>query len=225
MAAALLSTRFLLFYGTGLNGFVKNLGWDHAYKVLLISFILWWFVVVIFLVGLQIALKWSVIGRLRPGAYDFDKSDYIQRWKMYTTMTWLTRRMGGNKVPGHVGGTMYVVWLFRAFGADIGEDVCLYPNGADPAMTEPDIVKIGDRAMLDSCSVIGHLNTRGFFRINPLRIGPDACLRANTRLQSGGEVGAGGRMLEHTLVMQGDIVDENGTVQGWPSEAVEYAGV
>ena len=81
-------------------------------------------------------------------------------------------------------------------------------------MTEPDVVTIGDRAMLDQCSIIGHINSRGKFTINQVRIGAGACLRSWTRLQSGAEVEERGRMLEHTLVLGGDIVDAGSSVQG-----------
>ena len=33
---------------------------------------------------------------------------------------------------------------FRWLGAKIGKKVCLYPNGGDPMMTEPDLVTLGN---------------------------------------------------------------------------------
>lgn len=36
-----------------------------------------------------------------------------------------------------------LVWYFRALGCKIGKNVCLYPTGGDPMMTEPDLVMIG----------------------------------------------------------------------------------
>jgi hypothetical protein len=49
-------------------------------------------------------------------------------------------------------------------GARIGENVCLYPNGGDPMMTEPDMVTIGSNSCIDNASLIAHINTRGVFR-------------------------------------------------------------
>ena len=52
------------------------------------------------------------------------------------------------------------VWFFRLMGADIGRNVCLYPNGADPPMTEPDLVTIQDNACIDDASLVCHINSR-----------------------------------------------------------------
>ncbi len=45
-------------------------------------------------------------------------------------------------------------------GATIGKNVCLYPNGADPPMTEPDLVLIEDNACVDDASLVCHINSR-----------------------------------------------------------------
>jgi hypothetical protein len=42
-----------------------------------------------------------------------------------------------------IHGSQYLVWYFQCLGATIGKNVCLYPNGGDPMMTEPDLVTIG----------------------------------------------------------------------------------
>ena len=43
-----------------------------------------------------------------------------------------------------LNGSQYLVWYFKLLGCSIGENVCLYPNGGDPMMTEPDLVAIKD---------------------------------------------------------------------------------
>ena len=63
-----------------------------------------------------------------------------------------------------IQGSQYLVWYFRALGANIGNNVCLYPNGGDPMMTEPDLVTIEDFVGVDDASLVGHINTRGIFR-------------------------------------------------------------
>ena len=57
-------------------------------------------------------------------------------------------------------GTLLQVWFFRLMGAAIGKNVCLYPNGADPPMTEPDLVTIQDNACVDDASLVCHINSR-----------------------------------------------------------------
>jgi hypothetical protein len=66
----------------------------------------------------------------------------------------------GHAIPAYLQGSQYLVWYFRALGAKIGDRVCLYPNGASPMMTEPDLVTIGDLAGVDHASLVAHINTK-----------------------------------------------------------------
>ena len=213
---ALLSLRYII-------GLKENIGWAHFMRKYTVAYSICWLIMLIYIATVRITLKWLIIGKLRPGSYDFDKSSYIQRWKLNITVGWITRKVGADDLASHFNGTWYLCQFFRMLGASIGKDVCLYPNGANPHMTEPDVVTIGDRAMLDQCSIIGHINSRGKFSINQVRIGAGACLRSWTRLQSGAEVEEDGKMLEHTLVLGGDIVDAGSSVQGWPRSVTQTA--
>merc|ERR1719399_2329980 len=87
-------------------------------------------------------------------------------------------------------------------------------------MTEPDLVTLDDGACIDCASLICHINSRGAFGLNPLRVGPGACMRSTSRLLSGASMEANASLLEHTLVLGGDLVDENTIVQGWPANIV-----
>lgn len=116
-------------------------------------------------IGADIALKWLLLGRRKPGEYSWDESSYCQRWQLYLTMREICRGDGKNTgILKMIQGSQYLVWYFRALGAKIGKNVCLYPNGGDPMFTEPDIVTIGNFVSIDDASVIGHINTRGMFR-------------------------------------------------------------
>ena len=72
-------------------------------------------------------------------------------------------------------------------------------------MTEPDLVTIGDYTVIDEASVIGHINSRGVFKLNPLTIGKHCTLKSFSRLLSGAAMEDHSMMLEHTLVMGGDL--------------------
>merc|ERR1712048_950507 len=86
-------------------------------------------------------------------------------------------------------------------GAQIGNNVCLYPNGADPMMTEPEMVTIGENACIDSAMLIAHLNTKGAFSLGPLTVGANCVMRTWARLQQGGEMCRRSILMEHTLIM------------------------
>ena len=143
-----------------------------------------------------------------------DKSDYCQRWQLYLTLQDISRDMD---ILGLINGTEYLVWYFRALGSTIGKNVCLYPNGGDPMMTEPDMVTLGDGVSVDEASIICHINTRGNFSLNPLFVGSNSVLRSHSRLLSGAVMEDDSMMLEHTLVMSGESVDKGTAWQGWPA--------
>lgn len=115
---------------------------------------------------------------------------------------------------------LVLVWYFRALGCNIGKNVCLYPTGGDPMMTEPDIVTIGDNVAVNDASVVGHINSRGKFRLNRILIEEGCTLRSYSRLLSGATMEAGSKLLEHTLIMGGDNVGAYSVWQGWPASFV-----
>jgi hypothetical protein len=118
-----------------------------------------------------------------------------------------------------IQGSAYLVWYFRLLGAKIGNNVCLYPNGGDPMMTEPDLVTIGDFVGVDDASLIAHINTRGMFRLNPLSVGTGSVLKSMSRLLSGASMEAHTILMEHTLVLAGEEVQAGTVWQGWPNRS------
>jgi len=168
----------------------------------------------------DVLAKWAILGQRRPGAFSWDKSSYCQRWQLHLAVQRLRQNMvsGGRGVLDFLEGSAYLVWYFRALGASIGRDVCLYPTGAAPMMTEPDLVSIGDGACIDDASLVAHTNTLGEFELNHLRVGACTTLRNFSRLLAGAEMEERAMLLEHTLVLAGDIVERGRAWQGWPSD-------
>ena len=168
--------------------------------------------------GIDIIGKWSILGKRVQGVYPWDESSYCQLWQLYLTIQEI-RRAERRKcgILDMIQGSQYLVWYFRALGSDIGKNVCLYPNGGDPMMTEPDLVTIGDNACIDDASLIAHINTRGIFRLNPLNVGKGCVLKSMCRLLSGASTESHSILKEHTLVLAGENVDSGQVWQGWPS--------
>jgi len=102
-------------------------------------------------------------------------------------------------------------------GATIEKNVCLYPNGADPMMTEPELVHIEENACIDSAMLIAHLNTGGNFTLGPLHVERDCVMRTWSRLQQGSTLKPRSMLMEHTLVLPGETVSKKNLLQGWPS--------
>jgi acetyltransferase-like isoleucine patch superfamily enzyme len=167
-----------------------------------------------------IAAKWLLLGRRKPGNYDWDTSSYCQRWQLFLTIEALRRRsFSGNGVIGMLTGTHFCVLYFRALGARIGRDCALFAGGTPSLVfTEPDLLTLGDRVTIDDSSLVCHINTRGRFSLNLLQVGSRSVLRSGSRLLSGATMGEDAALLEHTLIMAGDVADDGVTYQGWPAD-------
>ncbi|KMQ47251.1 Bacterial transferase hexapeptide repeat [Trichophyton rubrum] len=169
---------------------------------------------------IKIAAKWMILGRRQEGFYPWDRSSYCQRWQILLTIERIfTGYSGRMNAMVLLTGTAYMVHYYRALGDKIGADFALAASGeADLLMTEPDLVTLGNRVTIDHASLVGHLNTRGDFELHPLQVGSRSVLKTKSRLLSGASVGVDACLLEHTLVLSGDHIDDGCTVQGWPAE-------
>ncbi|KAL3419311.1 peroxisomal-coenzyme a synthetase [Phlyctema vagabunda] len=167
-----------------------------------------------------ICAKWAILGRRKVGNYDWDKSSYCQRWQLFLNIEAVRRRcFSGNGVLGMLTGTHFCVLYFRALGAKIGKDCALFAGGRPSLMfTEPDLLTLGDRVTTDDSSLVCHINSRGNFSLNRLNVGDRSVLRSGSRLLSGATMGNDVVLLEHTLIMAGDVADDGTCYQGWPAD-------
>ncbi|KAH7124767.1 hypothetical protein EDB81DRAFT_890220 [Dactylonectria macrodidyma] len=130
----------------------------------------------VLVLAMVIGAKWALLGRRRPGNYDWDNR-HIASVGRYSSrsrrsVASVTRAKG---VLGLLTGTNWIVLYFRAMGANIGKDCALFANGMPSLVfTEPDLITLGDRVVVADASVVTHINTRGKFDLNGLEIG-DMC--------------------------------------------------
>lgn len=197
---------------------------DHSalelFKMTLVAFSPLYITLCFTALTVDVVGKWLLLGRRKAGEYAWDQSSYCQRWQMYLTLQEIRRgERHKTGVLDMIQGSQFLVWYFRALGATIGNNVCLYPNGGDPMFTEPDLVTIGDFVGVDDASLIAHINTRGVFRLNPLVVGNGCILKSMSRLLSGATMEPHSILLEHTLVLAGEQVEAGSVWQGWPSRS------
>ncbi|KAJ7206543.1 hypothetical protein GGX14DRAFT_121528, partial [Mycena pura] len=106
-------------------------------------------------------------------------------------------------------------------GAKIGRNCAIYPGGRIDLMTEPDLVQLGDNVALDDCSVVAHINSRGKFALNSLKIGDGCAMRSGSRLLSGASMEDSSMLCEHTLLPSGDVADSGSAYFGWPAQRLD----
>mmetsp|Transcript_129016 Transcript_129016/g.412531 ORF Transcript_129016/g.412531 Transcript_129016/m.412531 type:complete len:948 (-) Transcript_129016:521-3364(-) len=194
------------------HGTVELIGWIAIFMLCMYPCVL------ALVLTIDIGSKWFFIGLRVPGSHSWDTSSYSQRWQLYLSLAPIRSFASGDQdFLDFFRGSQFLVWYYRALGATIGRNVCLYPNGADPMMTEPELVTIRDGACIDDCSLTAHLNTQGVFTLNRLEVGERCVMRAFSRLQQSAVMEPRSVLMEHTLVLPGDTVKANEWRQGWPA--------
>jgi hypothetical protein len=155
---ATVASVFIVFYAWNAQD-IAEVGTLSLYFYVLVVFIPINLILILMSTIIDIGGKWLLMGRREQGSFQWDLSSYCQRWQIY-----LTIQRVRHKYLDRFHGSVYLCWYFRALGASIGNEVCLYPNGGDPMMTEPELVTIGSYSSVDDASIIAHINTRGIFK-------------------------------------------------------------
>ncbi|KAH9846200.1 acetyl-CoA synthetase-like protein [Lenzites betulinus] len=135
----------------------------------------------------------------------------------------LYKGFGNGGVLGALSGSAYYVWFLRALGAKVGRDCAVFAGGRVGLMTEPDLVELGDNVALDDCSVVAHINSRGQFALNRLKIESSSAMRSGSRLLSGAAMESNSMLLEHTLLTSGEVAESGGVYAGWPAHRLDAA--
>lgn len=170
--------------------------------------------IALFQLTLDIALRRCLLGKRVPGTFNWDSHVFQQRWKLLTS---LQRVYFNDHVTRALGGSWWIVCYFRRCGAHIGKNVCLYPWGSNVMMIEPELNTIGDGSCFEDAHLVAHLNTKGNFTLDRIKVGRNCTLRSGTRIQQCGEMQDESTLLEHSLVMAGEVVPEGAVWQGYPN--------
>ena len=144
------------------------------------------------MLGIGIAVKWLVIGRLKPGEYPL--------WGAYYFRWWFVRRVL-DTVPTHfLGGTPLIVFYYRLLGARIGQNVLL----RDDTIDAPDCVEIGDDASFSSGATLSCWKVEnGRLKIGRVRVGRGCYLGANSSVTSGAILEDGAEVQDLSMVPPG----------------------
>ena len=113
-------------------------------------------------------------------------------------------------------GSVYAIWLYRAFGSKIGENACLlgFP-------LEFDLLTVGDYASVGlDCDVTCHTVEMMVIKLAPVVLGPGATIRNGSVLMPGGEMKAGSVLLDQSQVLKGETVEAGEVWAGLPAQPV-----
>ena len=141
-----------------------------------------------------LALKWLLLGRVRPGIHAF-WSGWCGRWD-FLYVAW---EFWAREALATLEGTLLLGWYLRAMGARIGRGVVLGEGFAQ--VVDPDMLVIGDGATVD-CQLQAHTFEDRVLKIDHVRIHQGATLGHGSLLLYGAEIGAGATVTPHSVVMK-----------------------
>ncbi len=162
------------------------------------------------LLGLAIAAKWCLLGRIRAGVHPLWGPFYLRWWTMRTLV---------EAIPlDYLAGTPLLPWVYRALGARIGPDVHL----ATHHLAAFDLIAIGEGSSIDEgASILGSVVEGGALRLGPVRIGRNSFIGTLSVLQPDTGLGDGARLEDLSLLPAGGRVPDGETWAGSPARPAQ----
>ncbi len=167
--------------------------------------------------GLAIAMKWLLLGRVRPGRHGL-WSCWCSRWDfLYVAWGRRARRRLERR-----DGTPWLAHVLRLVGTRIGRGVVLGRGFAQ--IVDPDMLQFDDGATVDGMFQAHSFEDR-VLKIDRVRIGAAATLRRGALLFYGAELGAGARLLPHGVAMKHERLSPWLDYQGVPIQVMSRAEI
>jgi non-ribosomal peptide synthetase-like protein len=141
-----------------------------------------------------LALKWFLLGRVRPGRHPL-WSCWCSRWDFHYVV-WEVYARGPLAA---LEGTLWLNVYLRAMGVRIGRNVLLGPGFAH--VVDPDMLTFEDEATVVSLFQAHTFEDR-VLKIDRVRVGRAATVGGSSVLLYGADVGDGAHVTPHSVVMK-----------------------
>lgn len=144
--------------------------------------------------GAIVVLKWSLLGRVRPGRHPL-WSCWCSRWD-FLYVAWGAYARG---LLAPFEGTLWLPWYLRCMGSRIGRRAVL--GGGFTQVVDPDMLEIGDDATV-SCLFQAHSFEDRVLKVDHVRIGARSTVRHGALLLYGADVAEDADVAAHSVVMK-----------------------
>jgi len=158
------------------------------------------------------ALKWTLIGRVKPGQHAL-WSCWCSRWD-YVYVAWAKY---ANLILQRLEGTFLLLGFLRAMGLTIGKRAVLGPQFAQ--VVDPDMIHIGDGATV-TAMFQAHTFEDRVLKVDKVFIGKGATIGAGTVPLYGADVGDGARVGGHSVIMKQERLLPGLRYQGVPTRVM-----
>ena len=162
---------------------------------------------------LVLALKWGLLGRVRPGMHAF-WSCWCSRWD-FLYVAWAFYASGALSV---LEGTLLLSWYLRAMGVRIGRRVIL--GGGFSQVVDPDMLEFEDGATV-SCQFQAHTFEDRVLKIDRVVIRRRATVGSSAVLLYGADIGSHAHVAPHSVVMKRESLLPGRSYTGCPTRPVK----
>jgi non-ribosomal peptide synthetase-like protein len=173
--------------------------------------------IVAFPLAATIALKWVLLGRVRPGTHPL-WSCWVSRWDfLYIAWDfWASRSIA------FVDGSLMLNAFLRAMGVRLGRRVALGPGFEHVA--DPDMLEFGDDATVNALTQAHTFEDR-VLKIGPVKVRHGATVGRAALLLYGADIGEGAFVVPQSTVMKGERLSADRVYAGRPIQPVAQTGV
>ena len=161
--------------------------------------------------GAVLALKWGLLGRVRPGQHGL-WSCWASRWD-FVYVAWGQYARAALQA---LEGTLLLNAYLRATGMTIGRRVVLGPGFSQ--VVDPDMIVIEDGATV-SAMFQAHTFEDRVLKIDRVHVRRNATLGSGTVPLYGADIGPGAHVAPHSLVMKRERLAGGRRYQGAPTRA------
>ncbi|MCE2881837.1 MAG: amino acid adenylation domain-containing protein [Planctomycetaceae bacterium] len=157
-----------------------------------------------------VAMKWLLIGRVRPATHAL-WSCWCSRWD-YLYVAW---GMWASVPLGFLEGTPMLVGYLRAMGCRIGRRALLGHGFAH--VVDPDMLRFGDDVTVDALFQAHTFEDR-VLKVDHVDLRDGCTVLPNTVILYGAEVGAGATVAPHSVVMKRERLSPGLRYEGAPTQ-------
>jgi non-ribosomal peptide synthetase-like protein len=156
-----------------------------------------------------LALKWILLGRVRPGEHAL-WSNWCCRWDYHYELwsTWARHLLT------NLEGTLFLPWYLRAMGAKIGRRSVL--AGGFAHVVDPDMLHIEDDVTVHALFQAHSFEDR-VLKIDRITIRSGADVGSGAVLFYGAEIGEGAVVAPHSVVMKHERLLPGRVYEGCPT--------
>lgn len=151
-------------------------------------------------------------GGLQPWRGPYYSAESV-KWYLHNGLTYLVRFTFLEFVtPSPIG-----IFFYRAMGMKIGRGVAINSTW----ISDPSLIELGDKVTIGgSVTLVAHYGQGGLLILAPVKIGDGCTIGLKATVMGGAQIGAGAKILPHSVVMPKTVIPAGETWGGVPAQKI-----